>query len=97
MDLKIKKLANGTLDKLFIPYVKQDTSVVIEVTGLTKATKYTGFWAATNQDPIFGLASDVFSEEFDTEGTTVTPTFASNISTGFFALLALLFALFILI
>jgi hypothetical protein len=56
---------------------------------------YTGYYVGTNADPVKGKATAVTTTTFSIGA--VTPAFAANISTGFFALLALLFALFILI
>ena len=98
-DFKGGKLSNSTaFEKFFFPFVKNGKSIKIELKGLTSATKYTGLWAASNQDPLGMTGSDVSVEEFTTQGTPPpVTTFAYNKSVGFFALLALLFALFILI
>ena len=52
--MKAAKLANMTkYIQFFYPYVENGKSVKIEIKGLTAATTYTGYWAASNPDILF--------------------------------------------
>ena len=72
-----------------------DTTVKID--GLVKENKYELFYMASSDNPLSGVYTDVVQHSIDATATVVTPAFASNITTAFFTLLALLFGLFVLI
>ena len=98
-EMKAGTLSNSTnYEKFWYLFVLNGKKVSVSIKSLTMATKYTGIVAGSNQDPIMGAGSDVTLKDFTTTGTTPPgTTFAYNKSVGFFALLTLLFALFILI